>query len=853
MTVASRLVSRPASILTAALLGLVAPSASARPRPFSPGRGPTPGQHLRQAPIERALPGPGRVAVGRFLSTLHGARGPRAGARVGDYFVRTTELLAVLRADTGGLVDLAPGPGFVDGVGWGQVQICQGQNRHSPQLEGISLVGGTRPSVEVRSRLPALGLELRSRYHVPPAGHRLEIESELHNLGKRVVEDVALCEELGLGNTRLQVAGVGEVRQARALGGLFAARREAGVSYLLMRLDGKSLQLPLEESHPPQAFDPQLRVEYERGRLQPGERRLASRLLVVRSGPLHAALAEALAASSLPTRRATVELDQDPLLQGAPPTLLRVRRDGKPFLLTQAARRVELTLPRQGRYSVALLVPGAGEGTTVPLVSPEATRPRLPALSTLVAGLSDAAGEPLPGRLVILGRDGTPAPAFGSDEGLRLENVVYLGAGPEKLLLAPGSYRLRATRGPQYGVAEASLRLVAGETRRLSLKLRQVVRAPGWLSADLHQHTTSSFDSPLRPAERVLSAAALGLDLLVLTDHNVITAPPVVTARPGSRPAAPAPRTAAAPLLSPLVVAGEEVTSYGHLIGHFNVFPLALGQEIVARDTSPAQLFAEARRRPGAPLIQVNHPRMGSIGYFDQMQLDAASGRAAAAYHPGFDLLEVLNGDDLDRLEAVDRVLRDWYQLLNRGLRYVATAGSDAHRLPFQESGSPRTLILWDPSEKGGAPTEALALAALRAGRAVASSGPFVHFSLDGKPIGSLIKGGRPLQLRLRVEAPAWMSVSTATLIANGTPLQTFRARKGEPVRLEVSRTLKPTSDTWYVVVVRGEQEDPTLLRRGVLPFAVSNPIFVDVDGDGRCLPAAGAAATSRPAGTPEQ
>ena len=138
---------------------------------------------------------------------------------------------------------------------------------------------------------------------------------------------------------------------------------------------------------------------------------------------------------------------------------------------------------------------------------------------------------------------------------------------------------------------------------------------------------------------------------------------------------------------------------------------------------------------------------------------------------------------------------------------------------------------------KEGTLSAEAALQALRAGRAVASSGPLVRFSLDGKPLGSMVRGGRPLLMRLQVEAPAWMSVSTATLIANGRPLQTFRARRNAPLRLDVQQKLQPESDTWYAVVVRGEKENPLLLRRGVLPFAVTNPIFVDVDGDGRCLP----------------
>ena len=53
--------------------------------------------------------------------------------------------------------------------------------------------------------------------------------------------------------------------------------------------------------------------------------------------------------------------------------------------------------------------------------------------------------------------------------------------------------------------------------------------------------------------------------------------------------------------------------------------------------------------------------------------------------------------------------------------------------------------------------------------------------------------------------------------------------------------TLTPRVDTWYVVVVRGNRSlapvVPKLGDRDVLPFAFTNPIWVDVDGDGKFTP----------------
>jgi hypothetical protein len=50
--------------------------------------------------------------------------------------------------------------------------------------------------------------------------------------------------------------------------------------------------------------------------------------------------------------------------------------------------------------------------------------------------------------------------------------------------------------------------------------------------------------------------------------------------------------------------------------------------------------------------------------------------------------------------------------------------------------------------------------------------------------------------------------------------------------------TFSPRVDTWYVVVVRGNRTlDPVVPRLGerdIFPLAFSNPIWVDVDGDGK-------------------
>ena len=57
----------------------------------------------------------------------------------------------------------------------------------------------------------------------------------------------------------------------------------------------------------------------------------------------------------------------------------------------------------------------------------------------------------------------------------------------------------------------------------LEAVLAKVVDSHGWMSADLHVHAVNSADSSLGNDRRALSFLAEGVDVLVSTDHEVVT------------------------------------------------------------------------------------------------------------------------------------------------------------------------------------------------------------------------------------------------------------------------------------------------------------------------------------------
>jgi hypothetical protein len=308
-------------------------------------------------------------------------------------------------------------------------------------------------------------------------------------------------------------------------------------------------------------------------------------------------------------------------------------------------------------------------------------------------------------------------------------------------------------------------------------------------------------------------------------------------------------------------VVGDEVTTRGFKFGHFNVFPLRYRPDqpdngaLAYADTTPRELFRRARREPGRPVLQVNHPRMPpDIGYFDLVGFDARTGRAADdRYGDDYDAIEVFNGTDLPLLRKVNENLRDWMALLNLGRRYTATGNSDSHRVRFESAGYPRTYVRV-PAPRDGEAASATsprsdapgridvgaAMAAIRRGQATVTSGPFVEVSALGKGPGEQVSlpASRRLPVRVRVQAPPWQDVSTVELWSNGERVASVpvAARAGDVVRFDGQLDVPVTRDGWVLAVVRGKRAYPDRLLpfTNVVPLAFTNPIWIDADGDGK-------------------
>jgi hypothetical protein len=406
---------------------------------------------------------------------------------------------------------------------------------------------------------------------------------------------------------------------------------------------------------------------------------------------------------------------------------------------------------------------------------------------------------------------------------LGVRQIVWTPNGSADIELEPGVYTVTASRGPS---AELDVRrgveLRAGVTTELHLVVPSAVAHTGYVAVDPHVHGVYSQHGEVTRAERLITAAAEGLDVHVATDHDVITDYAAALPELGL----------SAPLLS---ISGAELETEN---GDHCAWPLSRDPEVALGGArrwwidgdgllAGYQHYAER----GAIIKHVAH----GTQHFQRAGYDVATG---AASRPellpfGFNAMEVHNGGGDGGRSSLVPI---WMSLIELGHRIAPLAASDAHGR--NGVGIARTYV------RVAAPFDATRVARATANlHTVASTGPFIELSDDGGlGPGDTVSPppGGAVGLSVRVWAPSWMPIDEVRLIAGGRVLQSFDATTSPAVQADAGRALwfehrvalQPTSDEWYAVEASGSASlDP--VYPGTRPWALTAPLFVDVDGDG--------------------
>ncbi|MCC6751046.1 MAG: hypothetical protein IT371_25560 [Deltaproteobacteria bacterium] len=226
----------------------------------------------------------------------------------------------------------------------------------------------------------------------------------------------------------------------------------------------------------------------------------------------------------------------------------------------------------------------------------------------------------------------------------------------------------------------------------------------------------------------------------------------------------------------------------------------------------------------------------------------------------------------------------DWFVMLNRGIRRPALGNSDSHGTYSGEAGLPRTYVRASGELPSQITPEEVA-DQVKQMQALSTYGPFVEFSVNGQALGSTVKvkKGETVQLKVRVQSPRWFDVDRIEIYANGELIKEITGRTNCPpgatdcirvpndsvVNFDGTLLHTPQRDTWYAVVAQGLDGKPMspvyssspVARLGVYeliqrltpllpplrslrtplspsitivrPYALTNPIWVDVGGDG--------------------
>ena len=459
--------------------------------------------------------------------------------------------------------------------------------------------------------------------------------------------------------------------------------------------------------------------------------------------------------------------------------------------------------------------------------------------ASIVVAVTDAnSGKVLPSRLTLTRLDGTLQP-------LRAEpaasvavrtGVVYVKDGQVTIYTAPGDYVLHAGRGFEWGLERAKISLSAGGTQQVAFKLHREVPTEGWVAADSHIHTfTHSRHGDATIEERMITLAGEGIELAIATDHNH--------------------HADFAPVASKMGVSGYFTSVVGNEVttnrGHFNAFPVERGSPVVnAKEDDWSKLVPLMRAAPGVKVITLNHPRDDHQGFipFGETQFNPKTGKhrdeAALA---NIDAVEVVTSGAMQ--SDIHQLYRDWFALLNRGLRISAIASSDSHDVNRFIVGQGRTYVATRDEDPAHLDLDEI-WRSYQQGRLLVSLGLLAHLKVDDKFIvGDLATGlGEVIKVEASVLGPAWAQADHIELYANGRLIREQDIRDDHRAGLKAKITWmipRPAHDVHLVVIATGpgvsepfwgiaRPYQPTSKVLGARVIGSTNPIWLDVDGDGK-------------------
>ncbi len=459
-------------------------------------------------------------------------------------------------------------------------------------------------------------------------------------------------------------------------------------------------------------------------------------------------------------------------------SVLVVEKDGKPYAWTltpDGTYAIDLPI---GNYSVYATAEGYSESTRQDIsVAADSSQTlnfdTLKAPGTVQFAVKTADGAPLDARIAIT-EGQAPLVEF---LGRKTFFTQIDDVGMAQADLPPGDYVFTVgygagflTKGTNVPVSVAS-----GDRQDINVALNLLAKPSNdnWFASDMHHHA-DQLEGTTPPEFLFRSEMAAGLDLIFVSDHDSLVnhaALDEIAKRRGV----------------PFIPSMEFSSSWGH----FNAYPLNIGEtlQIDTSTATAAEIFTEARRL-GAEAIQSNHPFI-PYGYLASLK----AGTVPGGFAPNFDLLEMNGPGDDAKVFAIAN------QLWTQGQRIFLSAGSDAHDVWNDDTGSARAYV----HVAGGVSADGF-VANLEDGHAYVTRGPLI---IPSVMFGTDLRTVAGTEHALSFDLTAVNGLTKATLVGPEGEIET-RNFDAQPMTATAAFTITPQKQSaganWVALTVEDSE-----------------------------------------------
>lgn len=466
---------------------------------------------------------------------------------------------------------------------------------------------------------------------------------------------------------------------------------------------------------------------------------------------------------------------------------------------------------------------------------------KLQSASAVHVSVADQSGRPSPCKVTFFGK-GVDDPDFGptSADG-SVKNCVYSVAGTFTRSIPAGVYDVVISRGPEFDAEVSEVTVSDNGITEIKATLRRVVDTTGWVSAELHSHSSPSGDNTSSQRGRVENLICENLEFAPCTEHQRVASYESHLQHFNARK-----------LMA--TCTGMELTGSPLPLNHQNAFPMIHtphaqnggGPRTSSDPVAQIQRLAMWDDNSDK-VVQVNHPNVPQM--VSDRDLDGVADGGFSKMLDFTDIMEVHPPESIFKTpeqqdEKAGRANRiyHWLQLIKSGRRIPGVVNTDAH-YNWHGSGWLRNWIQSDADEPAKISIDEMTRN-LEAGRVIMSTGPFMNVSLESDGVVSQIGDSapaskKPFALNIRVQCANWLDVNRVEVFVDGVAVpQLSRSRKSHPdafengvVKFDQSLPIELKPGSFVVVAAIGE--GLTLGRiMGARygnrpPVVVSNPIYI--------------------------